>query len=145
MEPKTQPPNSLVSKQMSWKRGLVRLWIAVSVLWLIFPTYLLVNDLQIANFSFSVKMIDVAMDYEFSKIPAPKKHDIDEDVPDWATPEYWAKVAQSHEELAQASWKEEVKAAALQFIIFGAGPPIALLILGFVVRWIIAGFRQPMR
>jgi hypothetical protein len=31
---------------MNWKRGLLRLWIAVSLLWLIHPTYVLINQLR---------------------------------------------------------------------------------------------------
>ena len=37
--------------QMNWKNGFVRLWIAVSLLWMIFPAYLLLTARKLSDTS----------------------------------------------------------------------------------------------
>ena len=77
---------------MNWKTGLVRSWIAVSLLWIIFLTIYLLSD-------------DVS-------------------------------------ELAALQQQQPTQPTIREFVAFIIGPPIALFVLGFAVRWIIAGFRQ---
>jgi hypothetical protein len=103
---------------MSWKKGLVRLWVAVSLLWLIFPAYVLLNQFRaVSAYNEVIEYNErVAQKLEPSDIPLP----IPPEPPNRTE-------------------------AVQQFVVTGFGPPITLLVLGLVGTWIIAGFRQPMR
>jgi hypothetical protein len=79
-------------EEMNWTKGLFRLWIAVSLLWII--------SFLIDRFSDNIPSIV---------------------------------------ELQQHSQ------STTQLVALVVGPPIALLVLGFVIWWIIAGFRAPRR
>ena len=74
---------------MNWKRGLARLWIAVSLLWII---------------SLSI-------------------YSLSDHIPGLAA-------------------LQQRQPTILECVAFVIGPPIALFVLGFAVRWIIAGLRQ---
>jgi hypothetical protein len=77
---------------MYWKKGLVRLWIAVALLWMICSSIYLQSD----------------------------------NTPVLAEPQ------QQGQDTSQ-------------FVALLIGPPIAFLIFGFGVWWVIAGFRAPRR
>jgi hypothetical protein len=99
---------------MNWR-------IAVSLLWLIFPTYLLINEIR--------SMSDTAQKLEDLRSPHPE----DLPPPPWETREI--------PELEHLL-RQQQDAVAL-IVILAIGAPIALLVLGLAATWIIAGFRQP--
>jgi hypothetical protein len=79
-------------QQMNWKQGLVRLWAAVSLLWMICFLIYLYSD----------------------NLPAPAR-------------------------------PEQQDQDTIHIVATIIGPPIAFLILGFGVWWVIAGFEAPKR
>ena len=128
---------------MNWKKGFVRLWIAVSLLCLPYPAYLLINDVRDANDRYRVRMVHFNDEYGWADKPIVPEVPEGSYVPSWASPEKAKAERRREEAWALQEWHEDVQRTVQQFLILGIGPPIALLVLGFALRWITAGFRQP--
>jgi hypothetical protein len=133
---------------MNWKKGFVRLWIAVSLLCLPYPAYVLVNDVRDANDRYRVRMVHFNDQYGWADEPYVAGEDEPPQPPPWLAPERREKAKAERrrdEAWALRGWHEDVQRTIQQFLILGIGPPMALLVLSLVVTWIIVGFRQPVQ
>ena len=128
---------------MNWKKGFVRLWIAVSLLCLPYPAYLLIDDVRDANDRYRVRMVHFNDEYGWADKPfVPEGPEFS---PSGESPEEREKAKaerRRQEAWALREWQDDWQRTVQQFLILGIGPPIALLVFGFASMWVIAGFRQ---
>jgi hypothetical protein len=146
---------------MNWRRGLFRLWLAVSALWLIIAVvflypqvvspyiepqaYILTDDLkffELDNVS-DINERDFKAAYpieiEFpNKVTLFAKDDTPKPVLDTQSKSFYEQHVKPREaELATARWQSLEFASAA-----GVVPPLALLLLGLVIGWIVSGFKS---
>jgi hypothetical protein len=132
---------------MNLKRGFLRLWIAVSVTWLT-----IVGALLIPSFQSVYAPIRINVGQHEVEIPANLSRDKLEAavvtfLKEYAAgkPEYQSAsidyVGAAKEVIAQYRPRSFVD-PVLELLKFGFGPPLTLLVLGMVVWWIGAGFRE---
>jgi hypothetical protein len=147
---------------MNWRRGLFRLWLAVSALWLIivavlfYPqavspyieprAYILTDDLKF----FELDNVSDSEDRDFkaayqtevefpNKVTLFAKDDTPKPVLDTQSKSFYEQHVKPREvELATARWQSLERASAT-----GLLPPLALLLLGLVIGWIVSGFKSP--
>jgi hypothetical protein len=148
---------------MNWRRGLFRFWLAVSALWLIivvvlfYPqvvspyiepqAYILRDDsdsgfLQLDNVSDSNDQDFKAayqIEIEFpNKVTLFAKDDTPKPVLDTQSKSFYEQHVKPREaELAAARWQSLERASAT-----GVLPPLALLLVGLVIGWIVSGFKS---
>jgi len=146
---------------MNWKRGFFRLWLAVSAFWLIivavlfYPqvvspyiepqAYILRDDsgfLQLDNVSDSNDQDFKAayqIEIEFpNKVTLFAKDDTPKPVLDTQSKSFYEQHVKPREvELATARWQSLERASAT-----GVLPPLALLLVGLVIGWIVSGFKS---
>ena len=146
---------------MNWKRGLFRLWLAISGLWLIivavffYPqvvspyieprVYILTEDLKF----FELDKVSDSEDLDFkaayqteiefpNKVTLFAKHDTPKPVLDTQSKNFYEQHVKPREtELATARRQSLELASAA-----GVLPPLALLLLGLVIGWIMRGFKS---
>jgi len=150
---------------MNWKRGLSRLWLAVSALWLIIVTvfsygqivspdiqphtYVLVNansDFYEFNIFYDTGF-QLPPDFklaEQTRIDFPNNvilfagNDIPKDVLKTRSESFYEQYVKPRDaEATTARWLSLGRATAL-----GLLPPLALILLGLVIGWIASGFKS---
>jgi hypothetical protein len=145
---------------MNWRRGLFRLWLAVSALWLIvvallfYPqvvspyiepqAYILTNDgfLQLDNVSDSQDhdfKTAYQIEIEFpNKVILFAKDDTPKPVLDTQSKSFYERYVKPRDaEVTTARWQSLERASAT-----GLLPPLALILLGLVIGWIVSGFKS---
>jgi len=148
---------------MNWRRGLFRLWLALSALWLsiiavlfyaqvvspyIEPqAYILRDDsdsgfLQLDNVSDSNDQDFKAayqIEIEFpNKVTLFAKDDTPKPVLDTQSKSFYERYVKPRDaELTTARWQSLERASAT-----GLLPPLALIPLGLVIGWIVSGFKS---
>jgi hypothetical protein len=146
---------------MNWRRGLLRLWLAVSALWLIivgvlfYPqvvspyieprAYILTDDLKF----FELDNVSDSQDRDFraayqteiefpNKVTLFAKDETPKPVLDTQSKNFYEQHVKPREaELATARWQSSEMASAS-----GLLPPLALLLFGWVIGWIVSGFKS---
>ncbi len=150
------------AQPMNWRRGLFRLWLAVSALWLIivavlfYPqvvspyiepqVYILTDDssfLQLDNVSDSNDQdfkTAYKIEIEFpNKVTLFAKDDTPKPVLDTQSKSFYERYVKPRDaELTIARWQSLERASAT-----GLLPPLALILLGLVIGWIVSGFKSP--
>src|ERR1700720_398919 len=147
---------------MNWGRGLFRLWLALSALWLsiiavlFYPqvvspyieplAYILRDDsdsgfLQLDNVSDSNDQDFKAayqIEIEFpNKVTLFAKDDTPKPVLDTQSKSFYERYVKPRDaELTTARWQSLERASATALL-----PPLALILLGLVIGWIVSGFK----
>ena len=148
---------------MNWRRGLFRLWLALSALWLsiiavlFYPqvvspyiepqAYILRDDfdsgfLQLDNVSDSNDQDFKAayqIEIEFpNKVTLFAKDDTPKPVLDTQSKSFYERYVKPRDaELTTARWQSLERASATALL-----PPLALILLGLVIGWIVSGFKS---
>src|SRR5205809_7133465 len=146
---------------MNWRRGLFRLWLVVSALWLIAVVvffysqvvspyiepraYILTDDLKF----FELDNVSDSEDRDFkaayqteiefpNKVTLFAKDDTPKPVLDTQSKSFYEQHVKPREaELTTARRQSLERASAT-----GVLPPLALLLLGLVIGWIVSGFKS---
>src|SRR5215831_17389952 len=146
---------------MNWRRGLFRLWLAVSALWLIIAVvflypqvvspyiepqaYILTDDLKF----FELDNVSDSKDRDFkaaypieidfpNKVTLFAKDDTPKPVLDTQSKSFYEQYVKPRDaEATTARWLSLGRATAL-----GLLPPLALILLGLVIGWIVSGFKS---
>ena len=108
------------------EKGFARLWIAVSLLCLPYPAYLLIDDVRDANDRYRVRMVHFNDEYGWADKPSSQR----------GRNFYLLLLRESHEEREKAKaecrrqeawalqeWQDDWQRTVQQFLILGIGPP----------------------
>lgn len=112
---------------MNWRRGLLRLWIAASVLWVVFAAFTFRPDRFASNLVASYRT-------ELPEVPAGVEN-------------RFARLQVEQQREAVMNARERMRDRALSnlgaFAFIAAAVPLLALAGGFLVSWIGRGFRDP--
>jgi hypothetical protein len=127
---------------MQLKRGLIRLWIALSLLWVGMVSYIAINENigSLEEASTRIEGLKSGRIHEngWEDAPEPKNSE-----PLSANATVDTTVAKSLAVArAEAKRDEVLKRVGSGFLLIGLLPPLLLLALGFIAAWVIAGFRS---
>jgi len=130
---------------MLLKRGLIRLWIALSLLWVGMVSYIAINENigSLEEASTRIEGLKSGRIHEngWEDAPEPKNSE-----PLSANATVDTTVAKSLAVArAEAKRDEVLKRVGSGFLLIGLLPPLLLLALGFIAAWVIAGFRSDPR
>jgi hypothetical protein len=105
---------------MHWGRGLVRLWLVSSVLWIIVATVVFTVPNSLVNIIFAWPEA-----VRYAKTTNPNASFPFEGLPDVAD-------INAHDAAIENLW---------HFALFGFGGPIAVLVFGIAIWWVVQGFK----
>jgi hypothetical protein len=127
---------------MNWKKGLFRVWVLVSIAWLIYPCYLLVE--QIRGLGDDITLHDGEAKFIFpGDLPRDEVHT--------ALVKLMQEQDPRSNPVESDKWADKVMAGyeprtfigpIYQFVKIGLGPPIGAFVLGCGLWWTVAGFRS---
>lgn len=129
---------------MNWKRGALRLWVATSVLWLVFITWNANLPLAISAFwkGYPAQQI---LDEEIktrTKIDSRGNRCIEPPHHHPETADEFLGICTFYPEDVPPITRDDAVMVVWKFIIDGFAPPGGLLGLGFALVWIARGFRD---
>lgn len=116
---------------MNWSRGFFRLWIAIACLWIGTATVILYQVWQDELSRENMELASLAKK-PLSSLPPISKDDSNPFA-------RFVAEGRSASEIAVASAQQRRKSIE-NFIYFGLLPPLVLLAVGMVIRWIVRGF-----
>lgn len=126
---------------MRWSRGLFRLWVVATVLWLAFTGY--VADLklgpEVSNYLWAKKEAETAEKRAAEPIPEKPSEQHYEALFD---PMRDSNYAKQEREFATKQW-EILTTDVLWLVALGVSVPVSMLALYWVAAWVIAGFSRP--
>lgn len=116
---------------MNWKLGLLRTWLAVSLIWTGFTTFLIRPDLQAVKY------------FEPDEQLQTMEFIVSEGVPVFDESDQQISRGSLQADLAELKLqKNDQKTRLTKSILITFLPPLLTLVLGLLFQWVINGFRQ---
>ena len=121
-------------KRMNWHSGLLRLWLVLTFLWILFG---FVIERPYSTASLFIR-INKAVPVLEERLSSTVSDDIF--VPTSGKIVSRVQIVSDLDRLRVA--QVETRGKLVDFATFALGPPIMLLFLGLLTQWVLAGFRQ---